>query len=325
MTAPLRIVLLGTGNLALPVLRSLYESPHEVAGLVTQPERTGRGHHQHQNPLKEVALEHATPVFQPEDVNAADSLARLREFAADVFVVAAYGQILSDEILAMPRLGCINVHASLLPKYRGASPIHQAILNGDRETGITIIQLEPALDAGPILDIEKLEIRPDETTGELEQRLAELAVPVTLRAIEAIAQGRARGTPQDPAGVTRARKLKKQQGAIDWSQPAEQIERHVRAMQPWPTAFTFLLQEGRAPLRLIVLRVRPAQDSEFSRQSAPGTVVYSDSERLVVQTGRGTVDILSLQPEGKRVMEAPEFLRGARIQPGDRFVPAPVP
>src|SRR5258708_12307808 len=169
----LRLVMMGTGDFALPTFQSLYDTPHQVVGLLTQPDRTGRGHHRNlQNPMKELALAHETPVFQPEKINTTESLADLRGLEADLFVVAAYGQILSPELLSIPRLGSINVHASLLPKYRGAAPVAFAVLNGDAETGVSIIQVLPALDAGPIFAFARTPIGPEQTSGPLQDPLA---------------------------------------------------------------------------------------------------------------------------------------------------------
>ncbi|MCH7989347.1 MAG: methionyl-tRNA formyltransferase, partial [Planctomycetes bacterium] len=236
----LRLVMMGTGTFALPTFLALYESDHQVVGLFTQPDRTGRGHHRHVNPLKNAAFEHGTPIFQPPNVNESESLDSLKSLQADLCVVAAYGQILSQDLLSIPRLGAINIHASLLPKYRGAAPIQYAILNGEQETGITLFQIEPKLDAGLILGVEKTVIHPKETSGELEERLRDVAADLTLRVIDQIDTGTVSSVPQDSAGVTRAPRIRKEQGAIDWSKTADEIGNHIRAMQPWPNPFTFL-------------------------------------------------------------------------------------
>lgn len=317
----LRLVMMGTGAFAVPAFRGLIESDHEVVGLFTQPERTGRGRHRHhRNPMKETAEEHGIAVFQPHKANAADSLQTLRELAPDLCVVAAYGQILSAELISIPRLGVINIHASLLPKSRGAAPVPYTILRGETETGVTVFQIVPELDAGPILGMEKTEVRPRETAGELEQRLAEIAVPLTLHVVDDLERGTARPVPQDAAKLTKAPRLKKAQGAIDWTRSAEEIDRHVRAMQPWPAAFSWLEQPGRQPLRVIVLEVQPA---EPTRGGAPGTVLPATGNRLVVQAGEGTVEILRLKPAGKRSMTTREFLAGHDVSPGDRFTSEP--
>lgn len=321
----LRLVYLGTSDFALPAFAALYDTPHTVAALVTQPERTGKGHHTvAPSPIKQTALNHATKVLQPENVNVSEALNELRDLQADLFVVAAYGQILSPEFLTIPRLGTINIHASLLPKYRGASPVEYAVWKGEAETGVSIIRVVPALDAGAILGVVRTPILPTETAGELELRLSQLAVPVTLSVIDVLEAGTVQEIPQDPALVTVARKLKKTQGAIDWSQSAWQIDCHVRAMQPWPNAFTFVHLADRAPLRVQVKQVRecPAESATgLATGRSPGTVLRADKAGLAVQSGSGPLEIVSLQPDGKRAMSAADFLRGNAVQPGDHVGP----
>ncbi len=318
---PLRLVMFGTGGFALPTFRGLYETQHEVVGLVTQPERSGQGHHEHRNPLKESAQERGTPVFQPVKANLPDSIARLREFQADLFVVAAYGQILSAELLGIPRLGAINVHASLLPKYRGAAPIQFAVINGETETGITIFQIEPKLDAGPILGIEKIAIGPKETYGELEVRLAQLAVPLTQKVVDALANGTAQPLVQDASQVTKAGRLKKTDGFVPWHKSSYLVNAHIRGVQPWPKPSAILrLKDGRE-LRLLILEVE-ARDRALSGD--PGTIEVINRSQMFVKTGDGCVEILSLQPDGKRAMSPADLLRGHHIQTGDCFLSAPL-
>lgn len=319
---PLRLVMMGTGRFALPAFRSLYETEHEIAGLFTRPDRTGPGHHRHRNLVKQLAGEHGTPVFQPEDINPPEAVDDLRRLQPDVCIVAAYGQILSSEVIGVPRLGVVNLHASLLPKYRGAAPVAHAILNGETETGVTIFRIEPQLDAGPILAVARTEIRPGETAGELEERLADLAAPLTGRVVEAFAAGNIEETSQDSRQATRAPRLTKQDGLIDWTQPAERIECHVRAMQPWPKPFTFLHQGDREPVRLILLDVEPVETATES-ETPPGTVVEASSRHLIVQTGRGGLSVRRLQPEGKRAMDVTEFLQGHPVHADDRLGATP--
>ena len=314
----LRLVMMGTGTFALPTFLSLYDSPHEVVGLFTQPDRKGRGHHHHPHPMREAAEERGTPVFQPENVNTPESLADLADLNADLCVVAAYGQILSAELLRTPRFGAINLHASLLPKYRGAAPIQYAILNGETATGVTIFQIEPKLDAGPILGVDVIKIGARETSGELEERLSALAVPLTSRVLGMFAREEIIGQPQDSTGVTKAPKLRKEHAAIPWEKSAVAVANHLRAMQPWPNPFTFLNQPNKKPLRLIVVQAQPAINAESSDQP-PGTILKCDHGRFLVQTGDGLLDILEVKPEGKRTMPAADFLNGHQIQPGDRL------
>lgn len=311
----LRIVFLGTGRLALPVFQALCGSPHPVCGLVTQPDRTGPGHHRHRNPLKDLATERGIPVLQPAKIKTPEAVEALRALDAELFVVAAYGQILSRTILDMPRLGTINVHASLLPRHRGATPIHAAILQGDAESGITIIRLVPELDAGPMLGTVETVIGPRETTGQLEERLADLAPELTLRVIGEIEAGTNVAVEQDPALVTHVGKLEKADGRIPWGRSAVEVERHVRGMQPWPGPFTQLVQESRPPLRLQILEVDPEFDD---RPTQPGDVIAVSPDALTIRCGQGAVRVLKVHPEGKRPMAIGEFLRGRKVQVGDR-------
>jgi methionyl-tRNA formyltransferase len=323
----LRLVMMATGGFALPTFRALLESQHPVVGLFTQPDRTGRGHHRHVNPLKELALERNLPVVQPEKANTPEALAELAALVPDLCVVAAYGQILSPALLAVPRLGAINVHASILPKYRGAAPIQTAILQGETETGVTIFQIEPKLDAGPILGIERTPIGASETAGELEARLAVVGARLTVQVVEQLARGTAQPLVQDAAQASRAPRLKKEDGRIDWNRSPRQIDCQVRALQPWPLAYSTLtlrLDQGGGTgrsLRLIVLEVASAEVPSSAQipGAAPGTVLAVDNKRLIVQAAGGAVEIRRLQPEGKRAMTASEFLAGNPIQAGDRF------
>lgn len=315
---PLRLLMLGTGSFAAPTFEALLASGHDVAGLVTQPDRTGRGHHRHVNPMKEMALAAGAAVFQPDDVNTPESLARLREFAADLFVVAAYGQILSADLLEIPPRGAVNLHASLLPKYRGAAPIQYAILNGEATTGVSIFQIEPRLDAGPVLGVVETPIGPRETSGGLEQRLAALAAPLTLDVLRQIESQCVREIDQDPSLVTRAPRMKKQEGLIDWSRTVREIDCHIRGMQPWPMPFTFLFHDGRDPMRVLIHEVAPNALPAGS-DAIPGRLSTPDGNRLFVAAGDGMAEVLKLQPAGKRAMNAAEFLRGHSIRETDRF------
>jgi methionyl-tRNA formyltransferase len=313
-----RILFLGTGPLALPTFRALCDSKsHQLVGLVTQPDRTGKGHHQHVNPLKELAIERNLIVMQPQSIKTAESVDALRATNADLFVVAAYGQILSNAVLSVPRLGTINIHASLLPKYRGATPIHAAVLNGDTEAGVTIIEIEPKLDAGPMLGKVSTPIQPYETTGDLEKRLAELAIPLTLHVIDQIADGNVTREKQDDSLATHVRKLEKQDGQIPWEKSAVEVERHIRGMQPWPGPFSHLHQADKPPLRTQILSSSITTSKNDS--ASPGTVIAVTSEDFTVQCGSGAVRLLMLQPEGKRAMPTSDFLRGRKVVVGDRF------
>jgi len=316
----LRLAMMGTGDFAVPTFEGLYETPHEVVALYTQPPRTGRGHHKHaRNPMVEVAEAHGTPVFRPEKVNTPESLDDLHDLNLDLLVVAAYGQILSRKLLDTPRMGAINVHASLLPKYRGAAPVNYAILHGEQESGVTIFQIEPSLDSGPMLGKAATPIGSEETAGELEARLAQLGAKLAQQVVTELAAGTANPIPQDHDAATFAPKMEKSLGAIDWSRTAEAVDWQIRAAQPWPKPFTFWCHGEGKPMRLVVPKVRPidAHSAEL-----PGTVLADDAGRLLVQTGGDVVEIIEIQPEGKRVMSSKDFLRGHAVPPGDRFGPA---
>lgn len=318
--------MMGTGTFAEPTLDALLAGPESVVGVFTQPDRDGgvkRGStRQIGRGMKEIAAEKGVPIFQPESVNAADGVAMLRGLSPDLLVVAAYGQILSKEVLSIPAQGAINVHGSLLPKYRGAAPIAHAILNGETETGVSIIRMSAGLDAGDMLAKAAIPIS-DETAGELEAKLAPVGAKLALETIARLRAGPITGEKQDPKLVTKAPKLTKEMGLINWSKPAEQVCRQVRAMQPWPTAYTYLHRNGKEPLRVILYRVshlyvRWLQDSGGS----PGIVRVTPDGGLVVRSGGSTaVTIQELQPAGKKRMTAEEFLRGHPLNEGDRFGP----
>ncbi|SFJ46287.1 methionyl-tRNA formyltransferase [Planctomicrobium piriforme] len=310
----LRVLMMGTGEFALPTFQTLIDSSHDVVGLVTQPDRVGQGHHQHVNPLKELAIAGGIPVFQPDNVNSPESLARLREFQAEIDVVAAYGQILTAELLGIPPRGAVNLHASLLPKYRGAAPIQYAIWKGEQETGVTLFQIEPKLDAGPMLGIVRTDIGQKETSGQLHDRLAQLAAPLTVQVLDDMERGTLQPIVQQTEGVTKAPRLKKEQGLIDWTQTPAAISCQIRAMQPWPMPYTFLHVPDRKPQRMLVLDVDPATDAPqgWLSSSTPGQINVEGTS-LLVRTGDGAVQVQTLQPAGKRAMSAAEFLRGASL------------
>jgi methionyl-tRNA formyltransferase len=323
MDDPPRIVMMGTGTFARPTFEALLaHAPFRVVGLVTQPDRDAgqvRGSTRQTGPsLKEIAGERGVPVYQPASINTPEGVAQLTAWRPDLLVVAAYGQILKADVLAAARHGGINVHGSLLPKYRGAAPVAWAILRGETATGVTIIRMTTGLDAGAMLAQEAVTILPDETAGELEARLAPVGGRLAVTAAEAVLAGTARGEPQDPTQVTKAPKLKKEDGLIDWAQPAEQVCRQVRAMQPWPTAYTFLHRAGQPPVRVIVTRAAVAADYERGRQRS-GEVLPGRRDALLVRAGDRAVEVLEMQPAGKKRMTAGEFLRGRPVHAGDRF------
>ena len=273
------------------------------------------------NPMRIIAQEVGLPIFEPEDINSVAGREAIERLSPELMVVCDYGQILAPETLALARLGGINLHASLLPKYRGAAPINWAIYRGEAETGITVIHMTPRVDAGPALAQAATPIDPDETAVELEIRLAELGAPIVLQTIEDLAAGCQQALPQDPALATKARRLKKTDGLIDWRMPARQIKNQVRGMEPWPKTYTFWQRTAGAPMRLILGKVDALADSEAI---APGVVIQGGGGSLVIAAGEGAIRILQIQPAGKRMLSAEEFLLGYSVKPGDRFGPEDV-
>jgi methionyl-tRNA formyltransferase len=327
--------MLGTGPFAVPTFCALYDTRHAIAALVTAPLRTHRGRPvEPVSTIRDVAGQHGTEVFDPEDVNAAEAVARLASYRADLLVVCDYGQILSPATLAAARHGGINLHASLLPKYRGAAPINWAIFHGETETGVTVIHMTPQLDAGPSIAQARTAIDPNETAAELEPRLAEIGAGLVCDAIELIDADRATPLQQDPLLATRAPRLKKTDGQIDWTRSARAIKDHIRALEPWPKTYTHWLRPDGAPMHLILGPTEvedagpasggpkgtvPFSPARKLGQSPPGTVVEASGGRLVVVAGEGLVVLQSVQPAGKRMMSIDEFLRGHRVKVGERF------
>ena len=313
---PLRLIMLGNGPFAVPTFRRLCETGRNVLALVTRPPKGKSREPASRSLLEPIAHQHGTPVLSPTDINATDALATLAGLAPDLLVVCDYGQILSKNALAAARLGGVNLHASLLPRYRGAAPINWAIHDGLTETGVTVLHMDARIDAGPCLAQERVAIDPDETAVELEARLAEIGSELILRTIDDLAAGRARPIPQDPALASRAPRLKKTDGLIDWSRPAIAIKNQVRAMEPWPKTYTYWHRKGGPPLRLILGRVQPMP---HALNQPPGTVIEAQGDRLLIGTASGTLAIETLQPSGKRLLTTAEFLRGYPVRPGDLF------
>jgi methionyl-tRNA formyltransferase len=316
-SASLRLVVMGTGPFAVPMFRALYDTRHEVVALVTQPLRATRGNRPPPiNPMRAVAESHGTAVYDPESINTDEARDVLRGYRPDLFVVADYGQILSDATLGVTRLGGINLHGSLLPKYRGAAPINWAVYNGERETGVTVIQMSTRVDAGAALAQARTEIGPDENAVELERRLAELGAPLTASVVDQLAAGAVQSIPQDPAEATPARRLRKTDGEVNWQRPAAAIKNQVRALEPWPRTATTWVRDGGEPLRLILCSVDLGTGPGGA---VPGTVVDVAKDSFCVAAGDGTVIVRELQPAGKRQLSAAEFLRGYPLRPGDKF------
>jgi methionyl-tRNA formyltransferase len=321
----LRLMMMGTGPFAVPTFASLLKSPHRVLALVTRPDRPAhRRGKTPANPMREAAQKENLEVFEPETINSAQAQTWLRDRAADLFVVCDYGQILSKETLALARLGGINLHASILPKYRGAAPINWAIYHGEKETGVTVIHMTPKLDAGPAIVQQYTEIGPSETAPKLEVRLAELGRSAVLEAIEMLARDKvAQSVVQNETLATKAPRLKKEDGLVDWSRSPVAIFNQVRALQPWPKTYSFWKPLQSEPVRLILERVQPVnQFAEVSNElggHSPGVIALAQGNDFVVYCGQGSLRIEAIQPAGKRVMLAGEFLRGHCVRAGDRL------
>jgi methionyl-tRNA formyltransferase len=314
MTHRLRIVFAGTPDFAVPPLNALHAAGHELAAVYTQPDRpAGRGQTVTASPVKRCALQLGLVVEQPASLKSAEAIARLREQRADLMVVVAYGLILPQAVLDVPRLGCWNIHASLLPRWRGAAPIQRAILAGDASTGITVMQMDAGLDTGPMLLVRPTPIRPREHGGALHDRLSVLGAEAIVAAIDEWQAGRLTPQPQPAAGATYATKLRKEEARIDWTQPAAGIDRLVRAFNPWPVAETSW--DGR---QLRIWAAEPEPLAAEHAAAAPGTVLESAAGRIVVATGDGALRLTQVQVAGRRAMSAAEFLNahslaGARL------------
>ncbi|MEW6271320.1 MAG: methionyl-tRNA formyltransferase [Thermodesulfobacteriota bacterium] len=309
---PLRVVFMGTPELAATVLGGVIDGEDRIIGVFTRPDAArGRGLEVVAPPVKQLAQAHGVPVLQPRGWKDGSAVAALRDLVPDLVVVAAYGRLLPQAALDVPRFGCINVHASLLPRWRGADPITRAILAGDAETGVTIMQMVLEMDAGAILLQRSTPIAPDDTRESLEQRLATLGARALREALAEWRAGRLAATPQDPARVTLAPPVEKQDGLVDWRRPAVEIERAVRAFQPWPVAST---SRGGVPLR-----IWRAELAATAPQGEAGAVLAVDAQGVVVATGDGALRLREVQAAGKKRMPAADWARGARLAPGERL------
>jgi len=300
---------MGTPEFAVPTLEVLHDSRHHVLAVVTQPDRPkGRGRRMVASPVKEAAAACGYPVLQPARVRETRFLEKIIALNPDVFVVVAYGQILPASVLAIPRLGAINIHASLLPAYRGPAPIQWAIINGDQETGVTTMWMDEGMDTGDILLAAKVPIGPGDTAQTLHDRLAQAGVELLIDTLDHLASGLVAGTPQDPSEATYAPLLKKEDGRVDWSKEAKSLDAFVRGMNPWPGAFTFLLGKR--------LKIFKANYVQKGARGKPGTALPGFPGDLNVATGRGILSLKEVQLESGKRLGIEEFLRGCAVPPG---------
>ena len=323
----MRIVFMGTPDFSVPALKALVEAGHQVIAVVTQPDKPkGRGKEVQMTPVKIQAMEYGIPVYQPAKVREASFVEVLKGLEADVYVVIAFGQILPKAVLELPKYGCINIHASLLPKYRGAAPIQWCVIDGERETGITTMMMDVGLDTGDMLEKAVIPIEEKETGGSLHDKLSMAGGDLILSTLKKLEEGTLVRTPQTDEGTCYAKMLTKSLGDIDWNQGAVSIERLIRGLNPWPSAYTMWNGKTIKIWAADVIAGREAAD--FLSESgvpaetgtAPGTVVCSDKHSLVVCTGDGLLSVRELQMEGKKRMDTPAFLRGYPIPEGDVFV-----
>lgn len=305
----MKIVFMGTPDFAVGALEALVEAGHEVVAVVTQPDKPkGRGKEMQQTPVKVCALKHNIEVFQPVKIKTAEAVEVLRGYEADLFVVAAFGQILSKEILDMPKYGCVNIHASLLPKYRGAAPIQWAILDGEKETGVTIMQMNEGLDTGDMLTKVIVPIEDTDTGESLFDKLAEAGAKLLVETIPQIEAGTLKPEPQDDSLSTYAKMIKKEMGLIDWKKEAIVLERLVRGMNSWPSAYTHF--NGKT------LKVWEAAVEGGENKAEPGTVVEVTKNSIKVQTGQDLLVLKQIQLEGKKRMDVAAFLLGYKVEVG---------
>jgi methionyl-tRNA formyltransferase len=324
VVSALRVVFFGTPGFAVPSLDAIARSRHDLVAVVTQPDRpSGRGQRLTAGPVKIRAVELGVPVLQPLRLRDEPFPTDITALHAGIGVVAAYGKILPQWLLDTPRLGMINLHASLLPRWRGAAPVHRAILAGDRQTGVTIMRMVQTLDAGPMLARVPVAIEPDETSAALEMRLAVVGAPLLVETLDRLATGPVPGEPQDESLATYAPKLERHESQLDWAQPSARVHDRIRGLQPWPLAAARL--NGR---RVLLLGSGVADDVESARRSRasmasvePGAILAIEHGTLLVATGTGAVRLSRIQPEGRPAMSVRDFVNGHPVRPGDRFEP----
>ncbi len=308
----MKIIYMGTPDFSVAPLEAILQAGHEVTAVVTQPDKQkGRGKEVQMTPVKECALKHGIPVLQPVKIKEPEAVAELKKYPADIFVVAAFGQLLTEEILNMPKFGCINIHASLLPAYRGAAPIQRVIINGEEKTGVTIQQMAKGLDTGDMLLKKEISIDPKETGGSLHDKLSVAGAELIVEALSKIEKGEVVPEKQDDALSCYAKKLDKAMGLIDFDQSAVSIERLIRGLNPWPSAFT--LYKGKT------LKIWEADVVPLEKKEEPGTVVFVAKDFFDIATKEGALRVKSLQLEGKKKVAVKDFLLGYEIVCGMKF------
>lgn len=308
----MKVIFMGTPDIAVPALEEIIKAGHEVILVVSQPDKpVGRSKELKPTAVKECALSHGLCVYQPKRIRAEECVAYLKNYQADVIVVEAFGQIISQEILDMPKYCCVNIHTSLLPKYRGAAPIQWAVLNGETVTGVTTMRMDAGVDTGDMIMKQEVQLAEDETSGTLFERLAQEGAKLCVKTLEAIENGTAVYTKQDESLATHTKKITKEMGSIDWSKSAEVLERLIRGMNPWPSAYTKLDDKN--------LKVWKGTVIPKNTDAVPGTIVKVTKETIEVQTGDGILAILELQLEGKKRMDTESFLRGYSVKEGTVF------
>ena len=306
----MKVVFMGTPDFAVGTLEEIVKAGHEVAAVVTQPDKPkGRGKTLMPTPVKEAALKYAIPVYQPLKVRAEEFVKVLEKIAPDIIVVAAFGQIISKEILELPKYGCINVHASLLPAYRGAAPIQWAVINGDKESGVTIMQMDEGLDTGDMLLKTVVPLDEKETGGSLFDKLSKAGADLLLKTLDALENGTVTPQKQGESPTAYAKMLTKDMGAIDWNRPAKELERLIRGLNPWPSAYTKL--NGKT------LKIWAADVcGQTGEKAQPGTVLKAEKDEFLIQTGEKILSVKELQLEGKKRMDTAAFLRGCHLEKG---------
>lgn len=308
----MRVIFMGTPDFSVGTLEALIQASHQVVLAVTQPDKPkGRGGKMQFPPVKETALEHGIPVFQPRKVREPENIEELKKYQADVIVVVAFGQILPREILELTPYGCINVHASLLPSYRGAAPIQWAVINGEAVSGVTTMQMDEGLDTGDMLLKTEVPLEPEETGGSLHDKLAAAGASLCVRTLKALEEGTVTPKKQGESPTAYASMLKKEMGEIRWEEPAISIERLIRGLNPWPSAYTGWQDK--------TMKIWEAEVLEEDSGQEPGTVVRVDKDGFLVQTGKGLLKVTALQIPGKKRMEADAFLRGYSMEPGEKL------